>query len=1051
VTAPPAFPVVAIGASAGGIEALEGFFRGLPAHPGAAFVVLTHLRPGRESILHEIVTRYTSLTVRVAADGMRVAPDCVYVLPADAVLGIGDGALRMQVRTRPERKPIDIFFSELAVDRGELAVGVVLSGGDGDGALGVKAIKAHGGLTLAQVGDAYGPQYPDMPQSAIATGLVDFALPVDQMGGRIVDFVRSAHLLDAAGADAAAEQRLLGEARPELCTILRNQTGHDFSGYKARTFTRRVQRRMQVQQLGTVEAYVARLRQEPEEVTALFRDLLINVTNFFRDTDAFAALASSVIPALFAGRGAADTVRVWIPGCSTGEEVFSVGMLLREHMDRLGEVPRVQIFATDIDDRALAVARAARYPAPMLDGVPPQRRERFFQPDGGAFVVAKEVRDLCIFSPHSVIRDPPFSRIDLVSCRNLLIYFGARVQRQVIPVFYYALRPDGYLFLGTAENVGPFDDLFVALDSRQRIFRRRSDVVANVRLPAMLGSLRAGYTAPADLALRRPLAGGSALRQAAESQILERFAPPHVVVSRDGDVVYYAPRTGKYLEAAAGAPTRQLLAMARKGLRLELQTTFRDAVETGRAVTRSDIPVEDADGRVQMITLTIEPLRGAAAGEPLFLVVFADQGPTLSREAALGAGHAAGDGEAGRLEQELRDTRERLQAMIEEYETALEELKSSNEELMSVNEEFQSTNEELESSKEELQSVNEELQTVNADLQAKIESLDRASSDLRNLIDSTDVAIVFLDRDLLVRSFTPAVTTVFSLLPGDRGRPITDIASRFDLPGFTADIADVFAGGGPRERRVEDRASGAHYLVRLLSYRDSNRTTDGVVVSFVEITGLVRAQNRQRVLIAELQHRARNLLAVVHAIASQTLGNDPALAAFTTRLAALGRVQDLVGHTTTGEVELDQLVREEIAAVCGSADQRVTIAGPPVGLDLERIQTLALALHELATNAVKYGALSTPGGRLDVLWTIGRDGAAPPFLVLDWQEHGVALPPVAPPTGYGRELIERALVFTLRARTALSFGPDGVSCRIEIPLLSGPPAGPDGGAAEPRS
>jgi two-component system, chemotaxis family, CheB/CheR fusion protein len=611
------------------------------------------------------------------------------------------------------------------------------------------------------------------------------------------------------------------------------------------------------------------LRQQPHELAALFRDLLINVTNFFRDVDAFQALASLVIPKLFEGRGADEAIRIWIPGCATGEEVFSIAILVREHMDGLSAVPRVQIFATDIDERALAVARGARYPEPLLDAVSPERRSRFFIGDGGSFVVSKEIRELCIFSPHSVIRDPPFSRIDMVSCRNLLIYFGGEVQNQVIPTFHYALKPEGYLFLGSAENVSQFGELFAPVDKQHRIFRRRSDVSANVRLPIMLNALRPGHVS--ELVPRRPPLGGMALRQIVDHQIIERFSPPHVVINQDGDVVYYSTRTGKYLEAPGGSPTRQLLASARKGLKLDLRTLFREAVESGRAASREGIPVENEDGRVQVVNLTIEPLTDGGSSEPLFLVLFTDQGPVLSREEALLRATEHRDGSALHSERELRETRDRLQSMIEEYETALEELKSSNEELVSVNEEMQSTNEELEASKEELQSVNEELHTVNGELSEKIDELDRSNNDLLNLFESTDVATIFLDRDLVIRSFTPAVTHVFNILPTDRGRPITDLSSRLNLPDFTEDIAKVFKGHRPLEKRVHNVEGTEHYLIRLGPYRDAEHTTEGVVVTFFDITSLTRAEARQRVLIAELQHRTRNLLTVVQSVGQQTL------------------------------------------------------------------------------------------------------------------------------------------------------------------------------------
>ncbi|WP_314957693.1 CheR family methyltransferase [Bradyrhizobium cosmicum] len=1025
------FPIICLGASAGGVEALEGFFRGLPAQPGLALVIVTHLSPDRESVLHEIVSRYTDLPVRVAADSMTVEVDNIYVMPADSILGIENRQLTLRKNnTRRERKPIDIFMSALAVDIGELSGGVILSGGDADGTLGVKAIKERGGITFAQVGDGFGPQHPDMPDAAISSGLIDFAIPVQDMGAKLVEFARSNHLFEqlTGGAADPAEDSTVSQALPEIYGILRNQIGHDFSGYKTKTFIRRVQRRMQVTQLTTIEAYVELLRQEPPEVGALFRDLLINVTNFFRDEDAFEALATSVIPKLFEGRGADDTVRIWIPGCATGEEVFSIGILVREYMDRLTAVPRVQIFATDIDDRALSAARAARYPGALLDTVSPERRRRFFVSDAGSYVVSKDVRELCIFSPHSVIRDPPFSRIDMVSCRNLLIYFGADMQNQVIPTFHYALRPEGYLFLGSAENVSQFAELFVPVEKRHRIFRRRADSASPARLPIALHGLRPST----DLVPRRQPLAGLALRHVVEEQVVEHFAPPHVVVNHDGDVVYYSTRTGKYLEAPAGAPTRQLLTMARKGLRLDLRTLFRETVETGRMATRNGISLDSEDGGVQIVNLTIEPLGDSTTGEPLFLVLFSDQGPVLSREEALNRAQISHDGAAAHTERELRETRDRLQSMIEEYETALEELKSSNEELVSVNEEMQSTNEELEASKEELQSVNEELHTVNAELNGKVDALDRANNDLQNLFESTDVATIFLDRKLAIRSFTPAVSKVFNILPTDKGRPITDLSSRLNLTGFADDIARVFAGADPIERRV-DSGHGPHYLVRLAPYRDGGQKIEGVVVTFIDVTSLTRSEARQRVLIAELQHRTRNLLSVVQSLAQQTLGKGGSLQAFSTRLAALGRVQSLVSGAMDGHIDLGDIIRLELQAV-GADDDKVSLSGPPVALDFELVQTIGLALHELATNAIKYGALREDQGKLEVSWSVQSNGESVPSLLLNWKESGV--PKLSKPShkGFGRDLIERALAYTLRAKTKLSFGEDGVLCHVELPL-----------------
>ncbi len=1031
-----AFPIVGIGASAGGVEALEGFFRGMPGDPGLGFVVVTHLSPHRESLLHEIVARYTTLTVEVAADGAKVGLNCVHVLPAGAILGIEQGRLRIRKPhpDRRERKPIDIFFSALAVDQGERAAGVVLSGGDGDGTLGVKAIKERGGLTLAQVADGFGPQHPDMPESAISAGFVDFAVPVGEMGPRLVEFARRPNLVDVlAGAE---ERATFAAAKKEICDILRNQVGHDFSGYKMKTFVRRVERRMQVTQSEAIESYISHLRRDPQEVRTLFRDLLINVTNFFRDADAFETLKQHVIPKLFEGRGADDTVRVWVPGCATGEEVFSIAILMREHMDTVTALPRVQIFATDIDEHALSVARAGRYPRALLDSVSADRQKRFFLQDGGSFVLSREVRDLCIFSPHSVLRDPPFSRIDLVSCRNLLIYFGADAQNQVIPTFHYALHPGGYLFLGMSENVSQFSELFVPVEKKHRIFRSRTEGAPAVRLPLVIPGLHSRLANGGLGAGKSGLSGAIALRQSVEAQILERFSPPHVVVNGDGEVVYYSPKTGKYIEAAPGVPTRQILSIARRGLRLDLRTVLRSAIENDRTDTRPGIAVEGDDGRVQMVTLTVEPLRGRD-GDPLFLVLFEDVGPAVSREEARNRIAAADESASIKTEQELRETRERLQSVIEEYETALEELKASNEELTSLNEEMQSSNEELEASKEEQQSLNEELHTINAELQVKVEALDRANADLHNLFESTDLATVFLDNNLAIRSFTPAVSRVFNILPSDRGRRITDLASRFPLPGLAEDVATVLAEGHGLERRIDQEDGAENFLVRLAPYRETDQTVRGVVVTILDVSSLTRAEAQLRVLIAELQHRTRNLLAMVQAVAQQTLNKGGSLETYMDRLAALGRVQGLISHAADQEIDLAEIVDLELNALTDEANGQVSVAGPPVALSLERVQTFALALHELATNAVKHGALKSPGGRLDITWTVQDGGGDGRTLVLDWRESGISVPPSsAERRGYGRILIERALAFTLRAKTELLFGLEGISCRIEMPLPS---------------
>lgn len=566
------FPIVGIGASAGGLEALEGLSRPMPVDTGMSFGVVTHLARGHVSSLVEILSRYTEMPVATAADGALLEPNHIYVCPPDHIMTTVDGQLRLQLRAdEAQRKPIDVFLSSLAEQHGEAAVGILLSGGGSDGTLGIKAIKERGGLTLAQGGDGAGPLQTGMPDTAIAAGVIDLVLSVEQMALRLTDYARNFGKIDAVSEDDSRNEAVTTAQRAgyqAIYGILHKQVGHDFSGYKEKSFQRRVRRRMQVSQISSLKNYLAKLRADPEEVTLLFRDLLIGVTNFFRDPAAFEMLAKSIIPEMFKDKGASDTVRIWVPGCATGEEVYSIAILLREHMDGLRASPKVQVFATDIDDHALVVARTGRYPEPLLESVPKPRLKRFFTGDDVSYSVNKEIRDLCIFSAHSVIKDPPFSRIDLISCRNLLIYFGAEFQARVFPLFHFALKPRGYLFLGTAENVSQFAELFAPVDKKQRIFRRRDHVTAPLQYSAFIPAAR---DVPSANDMRRtPGAMASNLRHAVETRVIERFAPAHVVINREGDILHYSPRTGKYLEPAPGVPNRQLISMARRGLRLDL-------------------------------------------------------------------------------------------------------------------------------------------------------------------------------------------------------------------------------------------------------------------------------------------------------------------------------------------------------------------------------------------------------------------------------------------------------------------------------------------------
>lgn len=1010
---------------------MEALFKGMPDAPGMAFVVITHLSPERESLLHDVLGRYTAMPVTIAEDGMEAEADKVYVMPQNAVLTMQGGRLQLRPASAAsrERKPIDVFFSSLAEDQGEYAVAIILSGGDGDGTLGAKMIKEHGGFVMAQTADSSGPSNPDMPQSAIASGVVDMAVPAEEMGGRLMDFARGFDTLAklAESGDRASEN--IDRARVEIYDVLRSQSGHDFSGYKTKTFIRRVKRRMQIGQITSFSAYIELLRKEPREVTALFRDLLINVTNFFRDPDAFDVLEKKVVPKLFEGKTASETIRIWVPGCATGEEVYSIGILLREHMDTLPVVPRVQIFATDIDEYALSVARSARYPASMLDGVSAERRQRFFTHEGESFVLASEVRELCIFSPHSVIKDPPFSRMDMVSCRNLLIYFGPDIQNRVIPVFRYALKPSGYLFLGTSESIGQHTDLFATVDKKHRVFRAREDVLPKSRLSLLVGE--SGRSIP-FLSDGRPgrtgAPAGYPLRQSVETQVLERHAPPHVVVNAEGDVVYYSARTGRYLEPPQGAPSRNLLNMARRGLRLDLRAALREAMTTRQTVLRENVVVDGEDDSSQLVTIIIEPLPDRGSGEPFYLVLFQPLGarPDISEaERGMGSAH-----DIIHLERDLRETRERLQSTIEEYETALEEVKSSNEELVSVNEEAQSTNEELEASKEEMQSLNEELNTINAELSGKIEELDHANSDLKNLFESTDIATVFLDRELVIRSFTPAASSFFNLRTFDVGRPLTELSNQLDYPEMRGQIAKVFETGEPVVHHLSRDARGDFYMVRLIPYRDKGARIRGVVVTLVDVTPLAQAEEHQKVLISELNHRVKNMLAVVTSIANRTVETSSSKEEFATallgRLHAMARAYGALSRENWTEVSIEELIDQEAAPF---ERPRFSLSGPSVKLKPQQALSLGMVMHELATNAAKYGALTRGEGKVDIAWSLRGDK-----LDLAWQE--IDGPPVAQPKhgGFGLSLVKGEIEYRLGGTAETFFEPTGLRVKISFLL-----------------
>jgi two-component system CheB/CheR fusion protein len=1034
------FPVVGIGASAGGVEALQGFFQAMPVPPPAmAFVVVTHLGAGQESALPAILQKCTAMPVLPMRDGEMLQPGHAYVALHDAVITLAERRLVLRPQAAAEvreRQLVDLFFASLAVDRGEEAIGVVLSGSGSDGSLGLKAIKEAGGLTLAQGSNGSAPRYTGMPSSAVAAGVVDLVIPVESMPGRLAALLEHPATLEESAGTTADD---LARAQQTICDVLRTTTGHDFSGYKDKTFFRRVHRRMQATGIPDLPSFIALLQRDADEAGRLFHDLLISVTGFFRDAEAFAAIETQVMPAIFSGKGADDTVRIWVPGCATGEEAYSLAILAQEQMARRPAPPRVQIFATDIDDAALSVARLGRYPRSMMEGVSAARLARFFLSDGALHTIRPETRELCVFSSHSIIRDAPFSRIDLVSCRNMLIYMGGRLQEQVIPLFHYALRPGGFLFLGVAETITRHAELFAPLDKARRIFRKRDGAAAGGTPRLQPGSLTVRRHWPPPASPRPPHYGSAAeLQQSASAFASELFAPPHLLVNADGNIVHQSStRLSRYLELQPGPPSHQLVSLARRGLRPELRVALREAAVTRRPVVRPRVEFEH-DGTTLLVELTVAPLPQRDGLDTLYLVAFAEHEVTPEHAAAQAPGSATPTPRehlVEQLEAELRETRERLQSMSEEYETATEELKSANEEMVSVNEELQSINEELETSKEELQSVNEELRTSNLELSDKIEALDRANSDLRNLFDSTQVATVFLDRSLAIRSFTPAVTAIFDLVPADRGRPLGSFASHLDGVDVGREARRVMDERTPAERRVTARNGVAHHLMRILPYTTASGEVDGVVVTFFDVTKVVEGEVLGT-LVDELNHRVRNMLQVVSAVASHTLRRAGSLedfgVVFSGRIRALARAHELVSLGGWAEVLLLDLIEKELEPYAPGAD-RLTTVGLPVHLKPKAALALGMVLHELATNAAKHGALGVDGGRVTIAWSEEVRGGELRF-VLRWSETGGPKPDPAPTRqGFGSELIEREVRHDLGGTVEMAFDEHGLVAVLVLP------------------
>jgi len=835
--------MVGIGASAGGLEALEQFLQHVPAECGLAFVIVQHLDPTHRGVMPELLQRDTTMKVMQVKDRTLVQPDCVYVIPPNKDMSVLHGVLHLMEPAAPRglRLPIDFFLRSLAQDQRERSVGVILSGMGSDGTQGLKAIREKSGMTLVQ--DPKTARFDGMPRSAIDAGLADAIVPVEEMPARIIAWHRSSPMVLRKEIPSEEGSR---SALEKVVILLRAHTGHDFTQYKRNTLLRRIERRMGVHQILKMSDYVRYLRENPQELDLLFRELLIGVTGFFRDPEVWELMKAEVLPGLLSDRHSGRPFRAWVPGCSTGEEAYSLAMMLREVVGEFH--PRgnqgLQIFATDLDRDAIDKARQGLYPESAVADVGGDRLARFFVREDQGYRVRKEIREMVIFATQNLIMDPPFTKLDLLSCRNLLIYLTAEVQRKLIPLFHYSLAPGGVLLLGSAETVGNDSELFAPIHGKLRFFRRLETAVRNegFDFPTAFGITAAGV---AERQPNHPPA--ASLQSQADQFILQRFAPPAVLVNDKGDILYVNGRTGRYLEPAAGKANWNIFVMAASGLRQELIVGFQRSLRRKEPVVLTGLRLR-TDGGKQTVDVSIQRIGDPGTLQGLVMIVFTEPSPAVVTPVETRPVRgAAGGGRWVKLEQELRQARNEASATHEEMQTSQEEFRSANEELQSTNEELQSTNEELTTSKEEMQSLNEELQTVNAELQAKVDELSRASNDMKNLLDSTDIATLFLDNDLHIRRFTPQAARIIKLIPADAGRPITDLASDLDYPGLVEDSREVLRKLISMEKPVGSR-DGRWFTVRIMPYRTLNDRIDGVVITFADITAAraVEAQLRSR-------------------------------------------------------------------------------------------------------------------------------------------------------------------------------------------------------------
>jgi two-component system CheB/CheR fusion protein len=821
------FPIIGIGASAGGLEALESFMGNVPDGSGMAFVIIQHLDPTHKGILAELLQRTTHMRVAQAKDHTRVEPGSVYVIPPNKDMSIMHGILHLLEPSEPRgmRLPIDFFLRALADDQQENAVGVILSGMGSDGRLGLGAIKGKAGVTFAQ--DPATAKFDSMPRSAIEAGVVDVIAPVEELPRRILAYLK--HIPQVSNPEIL-DGHLSQSALEKVLILLRSKTGHDFSLYKKTTIYRRIERRMGLHQIDRIATYVRYLQENPQELELLFRELLIGVTSFFRDPEAWEQIRTEIMPSLLANTSN-QVLRAWIPACSTGEEAYSMAMIFKEALDEIkpNENVTLQIFATDLDAHAIDKAREGIFPENIAADVSPRRLERFFNRVENGYQVAKTIREMIIFAPQNVIMDPPFTKLDIVSCRNLLIYLAPELQKKLLPLFHYSLNAGGMLFLGSAETIGSFQNLFVPLTGKNRLYRRLEPTPGLEPVEFPTAFVPGRFAMPARIT-GEPIAN---LQNQVEQLLFRKYAPSAVLATPSGDILYTSGRTGKFLEPAAGRANWNIFAMAREGLRYELAGSFQKALSSQEIVTIKRLVMTGDAGIKQVLDITIEPIKERNSLQGMLLIVFSELAPLPKNRGK----HLVNNGNArtAELEMELESARLEVQGIREQVQSSAEELRSANEELQSTNEELQSTNEELTTSKEELQSMNEELHTVNKELQSRLDELSHTNNDMRNLLDSTNIATLFLDNNLCVRRFTSETGKITRLLPSDVGRPITDIASTLFYPELAEDARQVLRQLIRSEHQIQT-PEGHWYTARILPYRTLENKIDGVVITYTDIT-----------------------------------------------------------------------------------------------------------------------------------------------------------------------------------------------------------------------